>query len=349
MTTPEAIAQWVRLRGEWLHRVLPCPQASFPCASTYRNVLRALDAEQVNAFLSQLLLRAAASKRCAEEPSRLIGQAAGEVHQHVALDGKTLRGTLGHVAADQQPMHQLSLYETATGVVLKEQIVGEKENEISLVEDFLTPLWLKGRIISADALHTQRLFCSRVIAAEGDSVLFAKGNQPTLLEDLQLFFREPPADCQDWRTASICSSGHGRIETRELVASTELNDFLAREWPGIAQVFCLRRRVQKTLVCTQETVYGFTSLTPKRAGPDRLLELIRKHWAIENRLHWRRDVTLREDACQVRKGVAPRVLAVLNSFLLGLLDLMSVTNVARQMRFFDAQPLLALRLLVGRL
>jgi len=65
---------------------------------------------------------------------------------------------------------------------------------------------------------------------------------------------------------------------------------------------------------------GLTSLSPQRAGPDRLLELIRAHWAIDNRLHWRRDVTLWEDACQVRKGCAPRTLAVLNSFLLALFD-----------------------------
>jgi hypothetical protein len=111
-------------------------------------------------------------------------------------------------------------------------------------------------------------------------------------------------------------------------------------------VFRLRRRVCKPLVCTQQIVYGFTSLTSTQAGPDHLLELIREHWAIENRLHWRRDVTLEEDACQVRKGSAPRTLAVLNSFLLALFDWLEVRNVASQMRTFAAQPLLALRLFV---
>ncbi len=77
--------------------------------------------------------------------------------------------------------------------------------------------------------------------------------------------------------------------------------------------------------------------------------LIRAHWAIENRLHWRRDVTLREDHCQVRKGTAPRLLAILNSFLLGLLDFLGVRNVPKQMRFFDAHPSQAVRLLLGSL
>jgi predicted transposase YbfD/YdcC len=349
MTTPEAIAEWVQWRADWLKQVLPMPRESFPCASTYRNVLRVLDAAQVNQVLSHLLIRAAATKRCGEEPSRLVGQVEREEHVHVALDGKTLRGTLGHLAADQQKMHQVGLYETRTGVLLKEQVVAEKENELSQVSEFLTPLWVKGRLISADALHTQHAFCTRVVAAGGDYLLFAKGNQPTLREDLRLFFREPPLDCRDWRKAETVNKGHGRLEMRQLLASTELNDFLATTWTGVEQVFCLRRRVQKALVCTQETIYGFTSLTPAQAGPDRLLELIREHWAIENRLHWRRDVTLREDQCQVRKGDAPRVLAVLNSFLLGLLDLLGISNVARQMRLFDARPLQAVQLLLGRL
>lgn len=349
MTTPEAIAEWVRLRADWLREVLPITSKHFPCACTYRNVFRVLDAEHLNGVLSQVLIRAAASHRCAQEPSRLVGQPEAQMHEHVALDGKTLRGTLGHVAADQKPMHQLGLYETQTGVLLKEQIVGEKQNEVSIVSEFLTPLWLKGRIISADALHTQQVFCTQVRAAGGHYVLFVKGNQPTLREDLELFFREPPIDCRDWRLASTCGSGHGRLEVRELIASTELNDFLATSWTGVAQVFRLRRRVSKALFCTQEMVYGFTSLTPAQADPGRLLELIRGHWAIENRLHWRRDVTLREDHCQVRKGAAPRVLAVLNSFLLGLFDLLGVSNVAHQMRRFDAQPILALHLLLGKL
>lgn len=112
MTTPAAIADWVRLRREWLSEVLPVTRSSFPCATTYSHVLQRLQAEQVNHVLSQFLTRASAMERCGEEPSRLVGQAKREEQVHVALDGKTLRGTLGHEAADQKPMHQLGLYDT---------------------------------------------------------------------------------------------------------------------------------------------------------------------------------------------------------------------------------------------
>jgi predicted transposase YbfD/YdcC len=349
MTTPLAIAEWVRLRAGWLRKVLPGTRESFPCAATYSNVLQGLDAGQVNEVVTQLLTRVRATKRCGDEPSRLVGQTEREEHVHVALDGKTLRGTLGHEAADQRKMHQVAFYETQTGLVLKEQVVGDKENELSIVSQFLSPVWVKGRIISADALHTQRTFCSDVTHGGGYFLLVAKGNQPTLRDDLQLFFSEPPVDCQDWRTAHTCDKGHGRLEIRELAASTELNEFLGDKWTGVAQVFRLVRTVTKKGKTSEEVVYGLTALSPVQASAKDLLAFVRQHWAIENRLHYRRDVALREDDCQVRKGEAPRVLAVLNSCLLALLDFIGVSNVPSQMRTFDAHPLQAVRLLLGSL
>jgi predicted transposase YbfD/YdcC len=347
MTSLAGIAEWVRLRAVWLNQVLPNPYKSFPCAATYSNVVRTLDAQQVTQVLNNVLTRVGAMRREAQHSRPVERAAAEEAQGHVALDGKTLRGTLGHTAADQQKMHQLTLYDTQTGVLLKEQVTGEKQNELSIVSQFLTPVLVKGRIISADAMHTQHAFCFSVTRWEGDYVLIAKDNQPTLANDLRLFFSEPPHDCRDWRTARTVNKGHGRLEIRELVTSTELNEFLGVQWAGVAQVFQLTRTVYEKGQMRREVVYGITSLPPTRASAARLLALVRTHWKIENRLHWRRDVTLREDHCQVRKGEAPRILALLNSFLLALLDLFGVSNVPKQMRTFDAQPLLAVRLLLG--
>jgi len=166
-------------------------------------------------------------------------------------------------------------------VVLKEQVTGDKENELSLVCEFLTSQLVKRRMITADALHTQPAFCFMVTRWEGDFVLIAKQNQPTLYGDLHLFFTEPPADCQDWRMAHTVDKGHGRLERRELVASTELNDFLHKDWPQVAQVFQLRRIVQEKGHIRTEVVYGISSLTPAQASPEHLLALVRAHWAIE--------------------------------------------------------------------
>lgn len=336
-TTLQAITEWIRLRGAWLQEVLPETRATFPCAATYSNVLRRVEAAQVNQRLMDLLTRVRAEKR-----------ASGE-QRHVVLDGKTLRGTQHHLAEDQKKMHQMNLYEAKTGVVLKEAIVAEKSNELTHMKSFLSPVLLAGRIISADALYTQHDFCQQVIAAGADYLLVVKQNQPTLYEDLSLFFQDPPADCLDWRTAGTCNKGHGRLENRFLWASTELNDFLARDWYGVEQVFCLRRRVEHALKCTQQLVYGITSLSPKEADPACLLELNREHWSIENCLHYRRDVSLAEDACQVRKGEVPHVLAVLNSFVLALFDFCHVSNTKQFMRCLDAHPLQAARLLLKSL
>jgi predicted transposase YbfD/YdcC len=336
-TTLQAIAEWIRFRSTWLQEVLPETRAAFPCAATYSNVLRTIDHARLNEVLMDLLTRVRAENRLAGE------------QQHVVLDGKTLRGTQHHLAEDQRKMHHMNLYEAKTGIVLKEGMVAEKANELTHLPSFLTPVLLAGRIISADALFTQRSFCQGVVVSAGDYLLTAKLNQPSLYEDLSLFFHEPPADCLDWRTASTSNKGHGRLETRVLWASTDLNDFLARDWYGVGQVFCIRRRVEHALKCTQEIVYGITSLTPKQADAPRLLGLNRGHWSIENRLHYRRDGALGEDACQVRKGAAPHVLAVLNSFVLALFDFCQVSNVKQHMRYLDAFPLQAVRLLLKSL
>lgn len=168
-------------------------------------------------------------------------------------------------------------------------------------------------------------------------------------EDLRLFFAEPPVDCRDWRQAHTWTKGHGRLERRELVATTELNEFLAAAWPGVEQVFWLTRTISRGGEPRIQTVYGITNLSPTHASAGRLLELVQRHWRIENRLHWRRDVTLGEDRCQVRKGIAPLVLAALNNLVLAMFDVLGVRNVPQQMRRLDAQPAQAVRLVLGSL
>ena len=135
-------------------------------------------------------------------------------------------------------------------------------------------------------------------------------------------------------------------EKRTLIATTELNEFLARDWAEVGQVFRLERTVLKKGVWHTTLVYGLTSLSPTQASSERLLGLNRGHWGIENRLHYRRDVTLGEDHSQVRSGCAPQVLAALNNTVLALMDFLHVPNVPNQMRFYQAHPLEALRLLL---
>jgi predicted transposase YbfD/YdcC len=163
------------------------------------------------------------------------------------------------------------------------------------------------------------------------------------------FFDDPEAEQREWRYAKSVQKGHGRLEVRELWSSTQMNEWFETEWAGGAQVFRLRRQVKDGDKEREEIVYGLTNLPRKKANAARLLALQQAPWHIENRLHYRRDLTLGEDACQVRLAGAPQALAALNGGVLALMDWLGVSNVASQMRHFCAHPVEALQLLCGKL
>lgn len=128
--------------------------------------------------------------------------------------------------------------------------------------------------------------------------------------------------------------------------SSELRGYL--DWPYAEQVFKLERHCVRMSngEIRHEVVYGVTSLTAEEADPRRLLELSRAHWGIENGLHHRRDETLREDWCHLRTGRAPRVMAIINNLVLGLLLRRGVKNVPQSRRYYAAHPNDALQLIL---
>lgn len=139
------------------------------------------------------------------------------------------------------------------------------------------------------------------------------------------------------------NKGHGRTERRTLVSTTALNNYL--DWPGVGQVFRLERERTVGGKTTVEVVHGITSLTRAQADAARLLTLTRWHWEIENRLHYVRDVTLGEDACRVRSGAAPQVLAAVRNVAVYLLEGVAAPSKAAATRRFAAHPQEAVRLL----
>ena len=349
-TTLSGTSQWVRLRGDWLAAQLQLSRTTFPCAATYSNVLKRVDAQEVTLLIQQCLTRRLSPKKEAEGTT--VGALATHQQQtqHVALDGKTLRGTRDHWQEGFTALHLLAMYEVGSGLVLAQQPVEQrKENEIVGAPRLLSRETVSGRVITADAMHTQRAFCRLLLALGGHYILIAKDNQPSLHQDIALFFEDPQADRTQWRTMTMCEKGHGRLERRTLTTSTELSDYFHKEWEGIAQVFHLQRTITviKEGIPRTHDVYGLTSLSPTQADPHKLAQFVRSHWAIENRLHWRRDATLKEDQSLVHVPGAPEVLAALNNAVPALMDSLSVTNVRSQMRIFAAQPQLALHLLLS--
>jgi hypothetical protein len=146
---------------------------------------------------------------------------------------------------------------------------------------------------------------------------------------------------------SQVNKGHGRIEKRTIMVSTELNDYL--DWPHLAQVFRIERIIwhEKYKGRTRQVVYGLTSLTPAEASADRLLSLVRQYWGIENGLHYRRDVTLQEDATRLTVGNAGHIMAIFNNLVIGLALQFGFHNLAKARRLFNAQPAQALSLILS--
>lgn len=344
--TLKGATEWVRLRADQLAACFGLKRRAMPCQMTYKRILDALDTQALTELFSAFFTRWEAQQRCGSEPSRLQTEAGQLEHAHIAIDGKAVRAT----SHEPHPVHQLSAYDVQTGVVLFQVNVQDKQNEISALKPLLTPTFIHGRIFTLDAMHTQTELCAKVARWGGWYILEAKDNQPTLATDLAAFFAEPPWGWQ-WTEAQSWDKAHGRLEHRHILCSPELNSWCASRWADVAQVFCLRRTTTllKTGAVRRQTVYGLSNLSTTQAPPQRMLQLIRSHWGIENRLHWRRDVTLGEDGCQTRTGPAPSVLACLNSAILSLMDRLGIGNVARQARFFNAHLDQALQaLLSGR-
>jgi len=194
---------------------------------------------------------------------------------------------------------------------------------------------LAGRVGSGDALYCQKALCRQIVQAGGDYLFAVKANQPDLLDDVALLFCAPPPG-ERFATATTVSKHGGRLEVRQVRASATLAAYLqAAGWPAVGVVLevttCVRWPQHPAQPPRQEVRYFLTSLAAT-TPPAALLQLVRRHWHIENCLHWVRDVTLGEDACQVRSGRAPQALATLRNALVGLLHQHRVPNLAATLR-----------------
>jgi predicted transposase YbfD/YdcC len=325
-----AIAEWGRNYGTGIAQALGFTHNT-PCAATLHTIFRHVDRDDLEERLGTWAESVVVSTPAASS--------AGEVA--VALDGKTLRGSKKQGAPG---VHLLSALSHHVGLTLTQQAVDAKTNEITQVETVLRQIILKDRVVTMDALLTQRHVAQTIVDAGGDYVMIVKENQPQLRADIELVFTLPPAgDRQE--TARTVDIGHGRIEQRNITTSEALVGY--SNWPGLAQVFEVGRHViiQKTGQERTEVVYGVTSLNPERATPGRVLDLVRGHWHIENKSHWVRDVTFDEDRSQVRCGSIPQVMAALRNTAIGLLRWAGHTNIAAACRRLAAQPAQALALI----
>jgi len=264
----------------------------------------------------------------------------------VSVDGKRLRGSLKQGGA---LTYLLSAVSHQLGLTLAQCSVDGKPddntNEIGAMPQVLKSLVLEGKIITADAIHTQRKTCETIVDNGGDYVLIVKENQHNLLNDVMTTFHGPFSSMVKKTSDRTFDVGHGRIEERHLTASDELPGYT--DWPGLEQVFMVKRSttIKNTGECNTEIAYGITSLTSEESDASRLNRLVRNHWHIENKSHWVRDVTFDEDRSQVRSGNIPQVMAALRNTAIGLMRWAGETNIAAACRMFAAKPGEALELI----
>lgn len=323
--TPEAISDWVAGRTAELKQALGLAWKRMPSHSTWRRLLQwGLEVPELEreagAFLATLI--------AAETDS-------------FNLDGKCLRGTIPR--GQTQGLHLLALQGGASNAVAAQTQVAPTENEISAAPRVLRAVALAGKVVTGDAIFTQRGLSRQIVRAGGDYLWLVKNNQPALQAQLASWFSTPRADLEIARTLD---KGHGRIEERVLRSSSQLNGQV--DWPYVGQVFQLCRQVYEIQSATtrSETVYGITSLPGLEADATRLLSLSRGHWSIENGLHYRRDVTFHEDATRLKSTRAAQALAVFNNLALGLLRHAGWDNIAKARRYFAAHRAEALRLIL---
>jgi len=328
------IAEWVKWRGEALITLLNLKHASLPHHTTYSRVLgEAIDMTEFEQTMSDFFNRQVPS----DDP--------------LALDGKTLRGTIE--PGETQGRHLLALYATSTGVVVKQMEVPTKANEISAAPGLLKGVDLRGRLVTGDAMFAQRTLSEQIVTDGGDYLWVVKDNQPHLRQAIERLFM--PESClpahsplrHDFQSATSVDKKHGRLERRCLTSSSLLNTYC--EWESLGQVFKVERQVQhlKSGKQTLEVDYGITSLPRDEASPQRLLGIVRGHWAIENGLHYPRDVSLLEDACRLRYHQTPHAMAIVNNLVLGLIHLYHFDSVPQARRFFAAHWLIAFNLILS--
>ncbi|MBM3126272.1 MAG: ISAs1 family transposase [Chloroflexi bacterium] len=333
---PDEIADWAKNHAGDVARLLGLEQSKMPSHSTIRRVF-------------SCILDEAEFDRLAEE----YHQQEGNKDEMLAMDGKALRGT--RIAGQERSDHVLSLYAVESCRVLAQQAVDSKENEIVVAPRVLESTSLVGKIVTGDAMHTQRAASHQIVTGGGDYLWPVKENQGRLYEDIQHFFAPDTPKrgfgkiTTDFLSAHQINYGHGRFEKRNIQTSTMLNDYL--DWPGIGQVYRLERefswvRQGNIYKTSREIEFGITSLSREKAPPAKVLACRRSHWRIETSLHYRRDVTFREDATRMTIGAAGRILATVHNLVIGLIKRAGFDNAAKARRYYEGHLSEAFRLLI---
>ncbi len=300
--TWEDIEAYGQSKEGWLRSFLELPNG-IPSHDTFARVIGRINAEE---FQSCFVAWMATMNR----------QTQGKV---VAIDGKSLRGSYDP-SAGKAAIHMVSAWASHNSLVLAQQKVDEKSNEITAIPELLKLLELGGCIVTIDAMGCQKEIAAQIIDQEADYVLVLKGNQGHLFEDVQRYFEQVQSGTRVAATLSFYETydeGHGRIETRRYWSSADVGGLRDAElWKGLRSIGMVEARRQVNGVTSVEVRYYLSSLL---SDARQLGIASRTHWGIENKVHWVLDVAFREDDSRIRVNHGAGNVALLRHIALNLL------------------------------
>ena len=310
-----------RAKEDWLRKYLKLP-GGIPSHDTFGRVLSAIDPM---AFAECFV----------DWTSALHSATKGEV---IALDGKTIRHSFD-AATGKKALHMVSAWASENGLALGQVKVDSKSNEIKAIPKLLEMIDISGHIITTDAMGCQREIAGIITEKKGDYVFCLKGNQESLHEEVKYFFDEAKAaDFEDVEHSYFESveKDHGRIEIRRAwVVEDDAIRWLEKEdqWPGLKSIAAIESERRIGGKTTVETRYFISSIA---GGAAKLVSAARKHWGIENSLHYVLDVTFNEDASRIRKDHAPENLATLRKIVINLIKRQKNTKASIRSRLRKA-------------
>jgi predicted transposase YbfD/YdcC len=312
-----SIADFARTKHRFFAQWLELPNG-IPSHDTFNRVLARLDPDALNrcflAWVKPIRHRLSAQKAATADP------------EIVAVDGKQLRGSKD-TADGQKALTLVSAWATSLRLALGQVAVSEKSNEITALPELLAMLDLAGCIVTVDAMGTQKAIARQITAQKADYVLALKDNHPNLAHDVALCFEQALSQkCPETPCLSFVEHdyAHGRKEQRrywllELPEGLAWQDEKA-EWAGLVSIGRVESQRTTATGTSCEVRYFLTSLPAKTDRDLRLFgRAVRRHWGIENRLHWVLDIAFREDACRLRKDHAAQNVAVIRHIALNLL------------------------------
>jgi predicted transposase YbfD/YdcC len=297
----EEVSCWGKYHLKWLKKFLPF-ESGIPNSGTFARVFNAIDSKKFKACFDTWI---------SDLPIKLNGK-------QVAIDGKTVRGS--KLAPDGTgAAHIVSAFVHEYGLVIGQEKVNEKSNEITAIPELLTNLALEGSIISIDAIGTQKEIVKQIVNGKADYVLALKENQKSLYEDATLFLDNLDKDVI-YDEYEDTDAGHGRIEVRNCKIVKDISWLNNRhpEWSNLRSIARVEsvRIDKKTLKEQRQTRYYISSLA---SNAKTMLSYVRNHWSVENKLHWILDMNFKEDSCRTRIDHGAENLALIRKSALNLI------------------------------